>query len=281
MEGPLIFVACYDLVLNGVKERREETELRSVSVRSRATRSGDEVEVPVNEIAFVDDLLPFLIFKSWEHLTGWIQAVIEVFEANHLKANVGKLEILLEAVGHGNARTNREINAGKMVITVGGHKLVLKKKATYLGVCLDISGSAAGEIDERMTKAKRAHARLANRVWKSRLLTWRVKWRLWQALVLSVSDLLLGGSYPYGGDDNKAGEMGDEMPPTNCESTGTCDPRVKQCTAEKIQGGHNWIDSGAQAASFLEETTTTMGSERRPPRHIPPASPGLLGSTLL
>ena len=121
----------------------------------------------MNEIAFVDDLLSFLIFKSWEHLTGWIQAVIEVFEANHLKANVGKLEILLEAVGHGNARTNREINAGKMVITVGGHKLVPKKKATYLGVCLDISGSVAGEIDERMTKAKRAHARLANRVWKS------------------------------------------------------------------------------------------------------------------
>ena len=49
VEGPLIFVACYGLALNGVQERREETELRSVSVRSRATRSGDEVEVPVNE----------------------------------------------------------------------------------------------------------------------------------------------------------------------------------------------------------------------------------------
>ena len=31
--------------------------------------------VPVNEIAFVDDLLSFLIFVSWEHLTGWVQAV--------------------------------------------------------------------------------------------------------------------------------------------------------------------------------------------------------------
>ena len=37
-----------------------------------------------------------------------------------------------------------------------------------------------------MTTAKRVHARLANNVWKSRLLTWNVKWRLWQALVLSV-----------------------------------------------------------------------------------------------
>ena len=179
VEGPLIFVACYDLVLHGIQKRREAAELSSIGVRSRATRSGDE-------IAFVDDLLSFLVFKSWEHLTGWIQAVIEVFEANHLKANVGKLEILLEAVGHGNARTNREISAGKVVITVSGHKLVLKKKATYLGVCLDISGSVTGEIDERVTKVKRAHARLANNVWKSRLLTWRVKWRLWQALVLSV-----------------------------------------------------------------------------------------------
>ena len=136
VEGPLIFVACYDLVLHRIQERREATELSSIGARIRATRSGDEVEVPVNEIAFVDDLLSFLIFKSWEHLTGWIQAVIEVFEANHLKANVGKLEILLEAVGHGNARTNREFSDGKVVITVEGHKLVPKKKATYLGVCL-------------------------------------------------------------------------------------------------------------------------------------------------
>ena len=181
MEGPLIFVACYDLVLHGIQKREKAAELSSIRARSRTTRSGDEVVVPVNEIAFVDDFLSFLIFKSWEHQTGWIQAVIEVFEANHLKAIVGKLEILLEAAGHGNARTNREISAGKVEITVGGHKLVPKKKTVYLGVCLDISGSVAGEIDVRMTKAKRAHARLANNAWKSRLLTWSVKWRLWQA----------------------------------------------------------------------------------------------------
>ena len=69
MEGPLIFVACYDLVLHGIQGRREAAELSSIGARSRATRSGEEVEVPVNEIAFVDDLLSFLIFKSWEHLT--------------------------------------------------------------------------------------------------------------------------------------------------------------------------------------------------------------------
>ena len=83
-------------------------------------------------------------------------------------------------------RTNREISAGKVELKVGGHKLVLKKKAVYLGVCLDISGSVAGEIGERMTKAKRVHARLANNVLKTRRLTWNVTWRLWQALVLSV-----------------------------------------------------------------------------------------------
>ena len=32
-------------------------------------------------------------------------------------------------------------------------------------------------------------------------------------------DLLLGGAYPYGGNDNKAGEMGDEMPSSNCKGT--------------------------------------------------------------
>ena len=186
VEGPLIFVACFDLVLHGIQGRREAAELSSISASSRATHSGDESVVPVNEIAFVDDLLPFLIFVSWEHLTGWIHAVIEVFEANHLKANVGKLEILLEAAGRGNARANRVISAGKVEIKIRGHKQVPKKKAVYLGVCLDISGSVAGETDERMTKAKRVHARLANNVWKSRLLTWNVKWRLWQALVLSV-----------------------------------------------------------------------------------------------
>ena len=92
VEGPLSFVACYDLVLHGIQGRREAAELSSISASSRATRSRDEAVVPVNEIAFVDDLLSFLIFVSWEHLTGWIQAVIEVFEANHLKANVGKLK---------------------------------------------------------------------------------------------------------------------------------------------------------------------------------------------
>ena len=186
VEGPLIFVAFKDLVLHGMQARRGATEMNSISARSWATLSGDEVVAPVNEIAFVDDILSFLIFRSWEHLTGWIQEVIEVFETNHLKANVGKLEVLLEAVGHGNARMNREISAGKVEIMVGGHRLVPKKKAVYLGVSLNNCGSVAGEIEERMTKAKRARARLANNVWKSRLFTWNVKWRLWQGLVLSV-----------------------------------------------------------------------------------------------
>ena len=182
------------------------------------------------------------------------------FEANHLKASVGKLEILLEAVGHGNARTNREINAGKMVITVGGHKLVPKKKATYLGVCLDISGSVTGEIDERMTKAKRAHARLANSVWKSRLLTWRVKWGLWQVLVFSGMVYCLEAHTLTVGMTTKL-----ERWATRCLRQIARVParvtHVEQCTAEKIQGGHNWSDFGAQAVSVLEETTTTMGSE--------------------
>ena len=83
-----------------------------------------------------------------------------------LRPTIGKLEILLEAVGNGSARANRDISAGKMEIKI--YKLVHKKKAAYLGVCLDISGSVAGKIDERMRKAKRAHARLVNNVWKSR-----------------------------------------------------------------------------------------------------------------
>ena len=66
VEGPLIFVACHDLVLHGIQGRREAAELSSISASSRATRSGDEAVVPVNEIAFVDDLLSFLIFVSWE-----------------------------------------------------------------------------------------------------------------------------------------------------------------------------------------------------------------------
>ena len=63
VEGPLIFVACYDLVLHGIQARRGVTEMSSISACRRATLSGDEV-APVNEIAFVDDLLSFLIFSS-------------------------------------------------------------------------------------------------------------------------------------------------------------------------------------------------------------------------
>ena len=69
--------------------------------------------------------------------------------------------------------------SGKSVLekwwsTKRGHKSILKKKATYLGVYLDISDSVRSEIEERMTKIKRAHAKLTNNVWKSRLLIWRV-----------------------------------------------------------------------------------------------------------
>ena len=55
-KGPLIFVACYDLVLHGIQGRREAAELSSTSASSRPAQ--------VNEIAFVDDLLSFLIFVS-------------------------------------------------------------------------------------------------------------------------------------------------------------------------------------------------------------------------
>ena len=65
VEGPLIFVACYDMVLHGIQECREATELSSIGARSRATRSGDELEVPVNEIAFVDYLLSTTVRTRW------------------------------------------------------------------------------------------------------------------------------------------------------------------------------------------------------------------------
>ena len=209
------------MVLRGIQGRREAAEPSSISASSRVTLSSDEAVAPVNEIAFVEDIVSFLIFVSWEHLTGWIQAVIEVFEAKHLKANVGKLEKLLEAVGRGNARANRDISARK------------EKKAVYLGACLDISGSVAGEIDERVTKAKRVHARLANNVWKLRLLTWNVKWRLWQALVLSVMIYCLEAHALAGGMITKL-----ERWATRClrpiARVPACDPRVEQGLSEKL-----------------------------------------------
>ena len=53
------------------------------------------------------------------------------------------------------------------------------------------------------------------------------------------------------------------MPPTNCKSTGTCDSRVEQRTAEKVQGSHNWIDPGTQAAFVLEETAPWVVKDDR------------------
>ena len=65
VEEPLIFVAFDDLVLHGAGAQGGGSSITE-------TRSGDEVVAPANEIAFVDDLLSFLIFMFWEHLTGWI-----------------------------------------------------------------------------------------------------------------------------------------------------------------------------------------------------------------
>ena len=135
VEGPLMFVACHDLVLHGIQERREAAELSSISARSRANRSGDEVVVLVNEIAFVDDLLSFLIFKSWEHLTGWIQAVIEV---SRLTTSRPMSESWRSCWRQWDMETRARIvrlAPEKVVITVGGHKPVPKKKSSVRG-CL-------------------------------------------------------------------------------------------------------------------------------------------------
>ena len=72
--------------------------------------------------------------------------------------------------------------------------------------------------------------------------------------------------------------MGDEMLSTDCKGTRTCDTRVERRTQETVQGRHNRIDPGAQAASVLEKAAPTMGSGRRLKRHVPPASPGLFGA---
>ena len=172
--------SCHTTIWSFVGSRdRETTELDSISARSRTFRSDDEAEESVNEIVFVDDLMSFIISVSWEHQTTWIQAVIVGFETNRLKINVGKLIILLQTVGRGNASANRDISVEKSGDQDPETQSVTKEKRSVSErlsrhLCLE-----AEEIDERMTKVKRVHTRLTNNVWKWRLLIRNVEWRLW------------------------------------------------------------------------------------------------------
>ena len=63
----------------------------------------------MDEVAFVfvDDLISVMVVGKLATLRSWIAHVVGIFEQFGLKANVGKLEIIVHAMGKGSRKMNR------------------------------------------------------------------------------------------------------------------------------------------------------------------------------
>ena len=106
----------------GIQGRREAAELSSISASSRATRSGDEAVVPVNEILSTIPVTSHLCVEGAPD--GMDPSSDRGVRGQPPEGQRWKAENLLEAVGRGNARANRDIGAGKVEIKIRRHKLV-------------------------------------------------------------------------------------------------------------------------------------------------------------
>ena len=191
-EGPLCFVAMYDLVLRELDSVRGPAEAVTARVDdSLGPRSAQAEDTEfrfenAGDVVFMDDLISFLIFETGEQLNAFVTEVARVFSDFAFKVNASKLEFLVAARGTGCRALMRRVQAGDIKITLHGATVLAKPHTKYLGVQITADGKAAQEVPARIKAAKSAHARLTPRVWRSLALPIHLKTRLWTALVRSI-----------------------------------------------------------------------------------------------
>ena len=187
IEGPLVFICLYDVILMNLGKRRPDgKKLAARMKRPLFARQRDD-ELEVGDIAFVDDLISMIEFEEKEELEEWIQAVAEVFQMLDMQANLDKLELLVHASGAGSKHTNAQVRRGKFVLHLrDGTKVRAQRHARYLGVHIVADGKHSVEIGKRLQKAEWAHRLLSQRIWKNAGWGLSLVTRVWTVLVRSI-----------------------------------------------------------------------------------------------
>ena len=142
-------------------------------------------------MAFVDDMLSFLVCDTEEEVEMWATNVIECFEIFEMKANVSELEIMVVAWGKGSKPISRRVARGRLKFNVRGITIKATTSAKYLGTKIDVKASSQKEVKARVQAASQALTRLSRNTWKSGTLSERSKVKAFRTLVLP---LLLNGT---------------------------------------------------------------------------------------
>ena len=98
VEGPVVFLPLCNAIMDEVKDTRGSEGLQGVWASDNNDESEEEEEwLDISEVAFVDDMLSFLVYDTEEEVEIWATKVVECFETLEMKANVSKLEIMVVA----------------------------------------------------------------------------------------------------------------------------------------------------------------------------------------
>ena len=78
VEGPVVFLALYNGIMDEVKDARGSEGLQGVWASDNNDESEEEEEwLDISEVAYVDDMLSFLVYDTEEEVEIWATKVIE------------------------------------------------------------------------------------------------------------------------------------------------------------------------------------------------------------
>ena len=183
VEGPVVFLALYKAIMDEVRDTRGSEGLQGVWASDNNNESEEEeVWLDVSEVAFVADMVSFLVYDTEEEVEVWATRVIECFETFEMKVNVSKLEIMVVALGKGSKPISRKVARGRLKFNVRGITI----KAKYMGTKIDVKASSQKEVNARVQAAPQAFTRLSRNIWKSGTLSERSKVKAFRTLVLPL-----------------------------------------------------------------------------------------------
>ena len=187
VEGPVVFLAVYNVFMDEVKDARGSEGLQGVWASDNNDESEEEEEwLDISEVAFVDDMLSFLAYDTEEEVEIWATKVIECFEIFEMRANESKLEIMVVAWGKGSKPISRRVARGRLNFNVRGITIKATSSAKYLGTKIDVKASFQKEVNARVQAASQAFTRLSRNRWKSGTLSERSKVKTFRTLVLPL-----------------------------------------------------------------------------------------------
>ena len=156
VEGPVVFLALYNAINDEVKDTRGSEGLQGVWASDKNESEEEEEWLDVSEVAFVDDMLSFLVNDTEEDVEVWATRVIKCFETFDMKANVSKLEIMMVAWGMVSKPISRKVARGRLKFNVRGITIKATTSAKYLGTKIDVKASSQKELNARVQVASQA-----------------------------------------------------------------------------------------------------------------------------